>query len=241
VSHYGEDLAWIHHAGFSDFATSAAAGVIALLRRGESAVGSRRSAVTKAPVRVVDLGCGSGVLARALCDAGYDVLGIDPSAAMIDLARANAPAARFEVGRFEEVTLPPCLAITALGEVLNHATLDALRTFFSRIASGTLVVFDVAEAGPPIHDERRLGGDDWSVIVINESDGKRLTRRVLTFRDIDGSIRRSEEVHTLELYTRDELLSVLREHGFRVRVRRSYGSYRLPRGHAVYVAQLLLP
>jgi len=28
----------------------------------------------------------------------------------------------------------------------------------------------------------------------------------------------------------------LRESGFRVRVRRSYGPYRLPKGHAVYVA-----
>ena len=41
---------------------------------------------------------------------------------------------------------------------------------------------------------------------------------------------------TLELYERAAVASLLRGSGFRVRFRRSYGSYRLPRGHAVAVA-----
>jgi hypothetical protein len=75
------------------------------------------------------------------------------------------------------------------------------------------------------------------VIVLKDSDGARLTRRVLTFRQVDGVTRRDEEVHQLELYAREELVAMLREQGFRVRVRRGYGRYRLPKGHAVYIAQ----
>jgi SAM-dependent methyltransferase len=227
---YGTDLAWIHHAGFSEFAILASRGVIASLKAHDIREGL-----------IADIGCGSGVLARALTDAGYDVLGIDASTAMIELARATAPAARFEIASFDEATLPPCAAITAMGEVLNYGTLARVRTFVDNaahaLAPGGLLLFDIAERGSyPPHDERRIGGDDWSVITNKDSDGQRLTRRVLTFRQIDGATRRDEEVHVLELYAREQLLTILRESGFRVRVRRSYGTYRLPKGHAVYAA-----
>lgn len=229
MTHYRADLAYIHHAGFSEFAERSAAGVIALLHK----QGIDRGLV-------VDIGCGSGVLARALTTTGFDVLGIDASSAMIELARTIATAARFEVATFNRATLPRCSAITALGEVLNYGTLDAVRTFIANAAGalqdGGMLLFDVAERGSyPPYDERRVGGDDWSVIAIKDSDGERLTRRVLTFRHLDGITQRDEEVHELELYDRATLLELLREHGFRTRVRRSYGTYRLPAGHAVYV------
>src|ERR1700741_178965 len=64
--HYRTDLAWIHHAGFSEFATLASHGVIALLQ----SHGIRDGLI-------IDIGCGSGILARALTAAGFEVLGID--------------------------------------------------------------------------------------------------------------------------------------------------------------------
>jgi SAM-dependent methyltransferase len=214
---YGEDLAWIHHAGHSDFAESAARWLIQILPRG----------------LIVDLGCGSGVLARELTRAGFDVFGIDASPSMIALARKTAPRARFEVGSFETADIPPCAAIVAIGEVFNYGH---LRTLIARIQTNMLV-FDIAERGSyPAHDETRAGGDDWSVISIKDSDGARLTRRVLTFRQLGGETRRSEEVHELELYDGDEVKTMLRNAGFAVRTRRSYGAYRLPAGHRVYIA-----
>ena len=192
---------------------------------------------------VIDAGCGSGILARELTRAGFDVLGIDASPAMIEIARQTAPAARFVAGTIDGAQLPPCAAITAIGEVLNYATLEAVAAFFRHAAEALaprgLLLFDIAEAGAyPAHDERRLGGEDWSVIVIKESDGRHLTRRILTFRQIDGVTRRDEEIHHLALYVREEITSLLRQCGFAVTVRRSYGSTRLPRGHAVYQATL---
>jgi SAM-dependent methyltransferase len=217
---YRDDLAWIHHAGFSEFAESAAPWVTELLRR--------RSAK-----KVAELGCGSGVLARELSQAGFDVHGFDISPSMIAFARETAPLARFEVASFAEAAIEPSDAVIAMGEVLNYAGLAALRTRLSSLPA-PLLLFDVAERGSyPAYDEHRSGGDDWSVIAIKESDGTTLTRRVLTFR-ADG--RRDEELHTLELFDRAELLSELRAAGFRVATRRSYGSRRLPRGHAVYIA-----
>lgn len=229
MSHYRHDLAWIHHHGFSEFAESAAPGVIALLRRS----GIERGLV-------VDAGCGSGVLASALLSAGYDVRGFDASPSMIDLAREHAPAARFEVGRIGATAIPSCDAIVAMGEVLNYADPADVRGFVTQAAAairpGGILIADIAESDAyPQLDEKRIGGDDWSVIVIKEREGSRLTRRILTFREVDGEIRRDEEVHMLTLWERDEIARMFREAGFRVTRRRSYGARRLPLGHAVWI------
>ena len=92
---YEADLAYIHHVGFGGFATQAAPGVIEHLRQ----CGVRDGLV-------VDLGCGSGLLARELLDAGYDVLGVDSSASMIKLARANAASGAFRKQSYLEVPFP---------------------------------------------------------------------------------------------------------------------------------------
>lgn len=227
---YRDDLAYIHHLGFSEFAESAAPGAIEMLRK--------RGVTTGV---VVEAGCGSGVLARELTRAGFDVRGFDASPSMIAIARETAPSARFAVSAFDAIDFSPCDAVIAMGEVLNYGTFDAVRTFVARAAQalrrGGVLLFDVAERGAyPAYDEHRSGGDDWSVIAIKESDGNTLTRRVLTFRTIGDEIRRDDETHKLELYDRAEMTALLREHGFRVHVRRSYGTRRLPKGYAVYVA-----
>lgn len=224
---YRKDLAYIHHAGFSEFAESAAPGLLEMLWRRGIRAG-----------RIVEVGCGSGILARELTRAGFDVLGYDASSAMIALARETAPRAHFEVGAFDRVAIPECEAVIAMGEVLNYGTFAAVRAFVARAANARMLIFDVAERGAyPPYDERRIDGDDWSVITIKESDGITLTRRVLTFRAHGGDMRRDEEVHRLELYDRAEITSLLRAHGFRVTRRRSYGTRRLPKGHAVYLAE----
>jgi SAM-dependent methyltransferase len=223
---YRNDLAYIHHAGFSEFAESAAPGLLEMLWQRGVRDG-----------RIVEVGCGSGILARELTRAGFDVLGFDASPSMIGLARVTAPRARFAIGAFDAIEIPPCNALVAMGEVLNYGTFAGVRHLVAN-AKTNLMIFDVAESDSyPPFDERRVDGDDWSVIAIKESDGKRLTRRVLTFRMIDGTMRRDEEVHHLELYDRAAMRTLLREHRFRVTIRRSYRTRRLPTGHAVYVAE----
>ena len=87
AGYYGEDVAYIHDVGHADFALESAPGIMEVLDRSGIEQGL-----------VVDLGCGTGLLARELIDAGYDVLGIDISGEMIELARGRAPEAEFRVG-----------------------------------------------------------------------------------------------------------------------------------------------
>lgn len=53
---------------------------------------------TRPPARILDLGCGDGVLTRELVERGYDVLGIDQSPQMVDKARERGIAAEVADG-----------------------------------------------------------------------------------------------------------------------------------------------
>lgn len=57
---------------------------------------------------VLEIGCGTGKLTRALVDRGLTVEAVDPGPQMIAVARANVPepTASFRLGRFEDVDLP---------------------------------------------------------------------------------------------------------------------------------------
>src|SRR5262245_40576734 len=106
---YGADLAFIHDTGYGEFARSAAPWLLKTLRDRGLTDGL-----------VVDIGCGSGIWARELSAAGYDVLGIDQSAAMLAIARERVPRGQFRQGSFVSADLPPCVAVTAMGEILNY-------------------------------------------------------------------------------------------------------------------------
>jgi ubiquinone/menaquinone biosynthesis C-methylase UbiE len=54
---------------------------------------------------IADVGCGSGRIAGYLRGLGAEVLGIDLSPAMIEVARREHPGVRFEVGSMTELVL----------------------------------------------------------------------------------------------------------------------------------------
>ena len=166
---YGEDIAYIHDVGHAEFALGAAPGIMEILDSNGIHDGL-----------VVDLGCGSGLWARELVDAGYKVLGIDISEAMIELSRNRVPEAEFRVGSLFEVEIPRCQAITAVSEVLNYL-FDAgseergLGCLFRRVhgalVPGGVFVFDVLGPGQVPPGARTKGfsvGEDWAVLAERE-------------------------------------------------------------------------
>lgn len=236
MAYYGEDLAYIHDTGFGDYARQAAPGLLDLFRRAGIRAGL-----------VVDLGCGSGILARRLTNARYHVLGIDQSASLLRLARKRAPRAVFRRGSFLKLPLPPCRAVVAVGECLNYQfdrhSRAALARLFARVygalSAGGLFVFDVALPGQvqgrtPVRNWRE--GKGWAVLVEIREAGGVLCRRIVSFRKVGRSYRRGVEMHRLQLYPAAELADLLRQAGFRVRVRRGYGRFRLPGRRAVLIA-----
>jgi SAM-dependent methyltransferase len=77
-----------------------------------------------APIKsAIDLGAGPGWFAGRLAEAGYDVLGLEGRAELVDIARQRSPAARFEVFDFDAAALSaapaPADAVVCFG-LLYH-------------------------------------------------------------------------------------------------------------------------
>lgn len=235
---YGADLAYIHDAGFGQFAEAAAAELLRLLR----AAGLRKGLV-------VELGCGSGILSARAAAAGYDVAGFDISGDMVELARRRIPGGTFRRGSFVDAPIPACVAVTAVGEIFNYLfdrrnSPGQLEKVFRRVHAalepGGLFLFDVATIGRVpggLQKGSRQTGDWTCVFEAEEHPGGKLTRRITTFRKVGKLYRRHDEVHRLRLYKPDELLAPLRELGFRVRRIRQYGSLEFPPGYIGFVAR----
>ena len=56
--------------------------------------------------RVLDLGCGTGNVAAAAAAAGAEVVGVDPAARLLEVARERVPGMEFVQGTAEAIPLP---------------------------------------------------------------------------------------------------------------------------------------
>lgn len=89
------------------------------LKAGQLSTGDWLAAQLAPGARVLDVGCGTGVpTARDLSAAGLRVTGVDISAGMLDLARANVPEAEFH-------------QLDALALDSSLGTFDGAAAFFS--------------------------------------------------------------------------------------------------------------
>ena len=237
---YGPELARIHHEGFGDIARAAAE---ELLRRLRDA-GLWRGAVA-------DLGCGSGILASILSEAGYAVHGVDRSPDMLDIARRTAPRATLAEGSWVEAGLPPgTVAVTLVGECVNYiddpaAGVEAIGRLAQRAIEALpprgVLMLDLAgpgRGGARGHTDGFHLGDDWALGTrareIPERD--ELVREITVFTRDGESWRRHDETHRLTLHDPDAVARLLAMTGFEVTALPGYGDIRLP-GWSVLVAE----
>jgi SAM-dependent methyltransferase len=232
---YKTDVAWIHHAGFGDFARSAGPEVLKILRQAGIRDGT-----------LVDLGCGSGIFAAIAERAGFHVIGVDQSPAMVALAKRESPKSKFIQSSLDSFSVPPCDVVTALGEPFNYGAnrrVSNLRRVFTRIARalrpGGMFLFDlVLYEGKPMNYRSWRAGDRWTLLWEVSEDQKRrtLTRHNITFRQAKGRIRRGEERHIVQLFRRKEIEQALRIAGFKFVVSLKYGRWSLPPRRRAFIA-----
>lgn len=255
---YLEDLAFVHDDSFGFIATGAAKTLAAKLT--ERGLNSGL---------VVELACGSGISSALLLSAGYDVLGYDISAPMIEIAReraaavpppipaygvpataVRAPNAEFHVTSLYDAEIPPCIAVTGVGEAFNYlfdprAGFDSMCEIFSRafgaIVPGGVLMFDIAEPGRamPRLEHHVWQGDGWHVVseTVEFPPERILERRIKTTRADAAGQRVTEELHRLALYDHEEVYEALRSVGFAPLTLASYAEdFRFGSGHGAFMA-----
>ncbi len=235
---YGDDLAFIQASGFSAFGAAAVAELIPTLEN-------------RGAKRVIDVGCGAGVTTRVLLDAGFEARGIEPSAALLAIARQRAPSAEFQRASAYEAELGACDAILAVGEPLTYHVPDSdaeslVRGFFRKARRALrhegLLVFDVIEVeGESLEARGWTSAADWAVLYETREDraARTLTRSIETFRRTeDGNYRRGSEVHHVRLFERNDVTRWLELEGFDVEVATAYGRCRLPPRRVAFIASV---
>ena len=113
--------------------------------------------------RVVEVGCGPGQHARALAEAGYEVVGVDRSEAMLDSATEEPVPERLsfvpgDMRRLDEVAGGPFGGALCLGNTLPHLTseedLEAFAGALARVlAPGAPILLQILNYDR-IHDRR---------------------------------------------------------------------------------------
>jgi SAM-dependent methyltransferase len=236
---YESDLAYIQAVAYGDFAARSVPAIIERLRAAKPEVR-----------RVLDVGCGAGVTTRALIEADFETLAIEPSEALLELARAAAPSATFFHARIQDVELPPVDAVLAVGEPLTYHAPDSdagatLRRVFAKVAAALpphgLFVFDLISAhGPALDAAGFRRGADWAILYTTREDraSRRLTREIETFRKDQARdcYRRAQELHHVRLFDEHEVASWLEQAGFQVEVSAAHGDVPLPPRRVAFVA-----
>lgn len=105
-----------------------------------------------APARVVDAGCGHGIIVEALRDRGYDALGFDPSTWLIELAQASVPALEdaLAIGAIDSIPFEGDFDAITCFEVFEHieAPVPALETLRDRLRPGGRLIFSTPNIPP---------------------------------------------------------------------------------------------
>lgn len=105
-------------------------------------------------VRVLDACCGTGTLAHYLSQAGMDVMGVDASASMLELARRKAPAVNFvldDVSRLQlDAPVDGAVIALALHEMPEPVRVDVWQALRRSVKPASpVVVIDYAVLDSP--------------------------------------------------------------------------------------------
>jgi len=119
----------------------------ALAQRGDDVHGEAAFVAARRPppARVLDAGCGTGRVAVRLHEHGYDVVGVDLDASMLEVARAEAPALDWRVADLATLDLGELFDLVLLAgntlPLLDPGTLPvACGRIAAHAAPGGLVV-----------------------------------------------------------------------------------------------------
>lgn len=185
--------------------------------------------------KVIDVGCGTGLLSVKLAKAGADVTGIDLSKDMLEIAGKRADALSLsEQVRFKEQPMQELegqaeydvavIAIDSLNYLPNQETvLQTFKGIHSVLKNGGMLLFDVHSTfktdvifmeGPFTFDNDRIA----YIWETEEGEEEHSVYSELSFfvKEDNGLYRRFDESHQQRTYHVYEYVDMLREAGFTI-------------------------
>jgi SAM-dependent methyltransferase len=179
--------------------------------------------------KILEMGCGSGMLARRFLGNGYDYLGLDLYNEMLDIARREVRSGRFVQGDMLNLTLDTQFdAVLITGRSMayvieNQGILDTLKGVCNSLIDNGLLIFGVFDA--------RQIFDNFGDFEQNIEHGNKKIRRLShleknlatgwtwdwTARYVieqDGKVSEYDDLTTLRAFTRDEAELFLKLSGF---------------------------
>ncbi|CAN5748456.1 class I SAM-dependent methyltransferase [soil metagenome] len=184
------------------------------------------------PKRIIDLGCGTGLLTCELARRGYDMVGIEPAGAMLDIARTKPDAEKvhwieggyekFEGLEADMVLLTSHVAQFFLEDTEWQAMLNAAR---KALAPGGHIVFESRtpifppyQTWPTEKSPRRVqdsthGPIDWYYKLLGIENNR--VRYQLHFHFIDSG-EKITSTDELIFRSQEELTKFLENAGFEI-------------------------
>lgn len=169
---------------------------------------------------ILELACGTGSLTKLLCDKGYDVIGLDYSSDMLEVAREKCPETLFINQDMTEFELYGTVdAIICCLDSINYITdkrklLKMFKLVKNYLNHGGLFIFD-------INSEYKLKNiignncfvrneEDLFYSWENELEKDRVNFYLTFFTENEGgSFERFDEMHTERIYKESEIKELI--------------------------------
>ena len=175
----------------------------------------------------LDLGCGTGKMTRLMDQAGYDMIGLDTSLDMLQIARENSPEdilyllqdmREFELYGTVGAVISVC---DSLNYILEEEELaDVFSLVRNYLDPGGLFIFDMNTAHKyrDVMGDRVIAEDREQVSFIwynhyEEAEERNYIDLNLFVREEDGRYRKFSEMHVQAGYTYEKIAGLIRQSG----------------------------
>jgi SAM-dependent methyltransferase len=183
-------------------------------------------------IKILEVGCGSGMLARRFIKNRYDYLGLDLFNEMLDIARTETGSDAFVQCDMRKISFDTEFdAVLITGRSISYVTenkgiIDTLNGVHKSLKNKGLFVFGVFEAngifdnfddfGQDIrHNNKRI--QRFSKLKKNLETGWTYDWFAKYIIEEDGKVTEYDDLTTLRAFTKDEVLLFLKLTGFNVK------------------------
>ncbi len=177
-----------------------------------------------------DLGAGSGRITVELKKAGLDVIGVDDSEEMLEMANLRARqekvAVKFVKGSAVDFELTPCDFVISTCDVFNYlpsfgALEKTLKNIYSSLRKKGKLVFDLRRGDilKAMKDEVYFEDlDDITYLWSNSQRGNKLVMDIAFFtKQEDNLYQRRDERHEFLILSDEKIIETLEKVGFKVK------------------------